>query len=643
MSVATFDAQRQDGCTLSRLITTAAKILDAPPQRNAGQWADEHRILPPESPEPGPWRTDRVPFWRAIYEAFADADHDTVVVVCGAQMSKTEGLFNVIGWRFTDGPYVPAMYVGPTEKQVKSVSKDRIDKMLRSTPVLWERTAKGQDYGIYEKYIAGVRLGFAWAGSATELSSHPVGLVLVDERDRMDADTGHEGDPLELARARAKNYANRKIGVFSTPTIDGASPIWTLWEEGTMAMWAWPCLSCGTYFVPHLALLKWPKDVSPDEASAAARVICPKCGREHASREKAQLNALGAYLRFRRLERNERDDRAVFGQYTQDATPGPRNTASFWISGLASPWVTFQQVAKVLIDAYRAGEPERLQAAINTWGGELFRMSGEAPTSDEVAANKGEYPPRHLVPGVQKITLGADVQRDGIYFVIRGWGHNMESWLLEDGYLAGETEHEAVWLALRTTISAAVQGRPIDRAFIDSGYRPGDVSRRPDHAVYTFCRSFPGQVYPTKGWDSLETPYKFRSIDYTRGGVVIKGGVKLVNLDSDYFKRWLHARIRWPQGQPGAWHLHRETGEDYCRQMVSEELVLKASGRAKWIRRSRQNHFLDAEVNATAAALSINVHKLPPYNPPPSQPAAASHPGSSDPKPSAGYARRTLY
>jgi phage terminase large subunit GpA-like protein len=627
-----------------------AKIISPPPDRDAGQWADALRVLPPESPEPGPWRTDRVPFWRDIYRAFADERHDTIVIVCGAQMSKTESLMNLIGQRFTDGPYVPAIYVGPTEKQVRSMSKDRFDKMLRSTPVLWERTEKGHRYGSFEKFIAGVRLGFAWAGSATELSSHPAGLIVVDERDRMDASTGDEGDPVSLARARTKNYANRKIVIVSTPTLEGASPIWALWEEGTQQMWAWPCLHCGKFFVPQLSLLTWQKkhadgrDMTAEESAATAVVACQHCGSVHHSRDKPRLNVLGTYLPHRRLTDRERAEQTVLGHYVQAPAVADIATASFWISGLASPWASFEQIARVLINAYRSAEPERIQAEVNTWGGELFRLKGDAPSWEEVGACRGEYRAGTVVPGVQKLTLGADVQRDGIYYVIRGWGFNSESWLIEHGYLAGETEHDAVWIALRNVLQTPIRDRRIDRAFIDSGYRPGDVHRRPDHAVYTFCRSLPGLAYPTKGQDTMDTPFLFRAIDYTAGGTLIKGGVKLCHLNTDYLKRWLHARVRWPAGQSGAWHLHMETDEDYCRQMVSEELVLKPSGRAVWVRRSRQNHYLDAEVNATGAAYSINVHKLLMVTPdaPPSQPV--KHGGVSPNNPAGGsYGRRQLY
>lgn len=584
-------------------------------------------MLPPDAPEPGPWRTDRIPFWKAIYEAFADDQHDTVIVVCGSQMGKTESLFNVVGHRFSDGPYQPALFIGPTEKLVRSISKDRVDKMLRSTPVLWDRTAKGQKYAIYEKWIAGTPLRFGWAGSATELASHPCGLVLVDERDRMASDTGDEGDPVELARARTKNYPFRKIGVTSTPTLEGQSPIVSLWEGGSMHMWAWACHGCDRPFVPRLELLRWPENCLPDDALTEAWVECPHCKHRHRNEDQPRLNAEGRYVRHRRLADKENAERALWGQYVPDANARPTATASFWISGLASPWASFGQVARVLIQAYRSGEAERIQAVVNTWGGELYRVRGEAPEWQEVSARRLEYAPRTVPVGVQRITMGVDVQKNGLFYVVRGWGHNSESWLLEEGMLAGETEYETVWQDLQQTIEAPIGDRRIDRVFVDSGYRPGDAYRRPDHAVYTFSRRVPGVVFPTKGQDTMDGPYRYSNIDYSIGGKVIRNGVRLFLVNTDYWKRWVHGRVRWPADQPGGWHLHAGVTEDYCKQIVSEQLLLKSSGRAVWLRKSRANHYLDCEVLAACAAYSINVHKLPPA-PDPEKTSSAPPPTS---------------
>ncbi|RZV50753.1 MAG: hypothetical protein EX270_11130 [Pseudomonadales bacterium] len=621
MSVETLETMPAQLLSLSQAILTAAEILKPPPNRNAGQWANDSRVLPPSSPEPGAWRTDRTPYWWQVYEAFSTPGIEEITIVCGAQMGKTEALFNVIGHRMDDGAYVPAMYVGATEQAVKSISKDRVDKMLESSKSLYAKLEKGQRNGVYEKFIGGVRLGFAWAGSATQLSSQPVGLCLIDEVDRMSGDTQGEGDPITLARARCKNFSNRKIGAVSTPTVEGGSAIWSLYESSAMFMWAWHCRHCNQAFVPQLSLLQWPEGKPIEETAEAAEVVCPHCGGTHANKHKRELNINGRYLRMRRLgdrEQAPEGKQLVLEHYVESDDNLPARAVGFWVSGLCSPWASFYDVAAQLLRAYKSTNVNTIQAVINTYGGELFRLKGEAPDWGEVAACRQEYLPGSLPSReIQFIVLGADVQKHGIYYCVRGFGAESESYLLDNDYLNGETEHDNVWIALGQVLSRQYEGMPITRALIDSGYRPGDSHKRPDHAVYTFCRNMSrGIAFPAKGRDTMESPVLARNIDYTHGGKVVKNGVKLWHINTDYFKRWVHARIRWPEdADRGGWFLHNQASEDYCRQMVAEELVIKASGKAIWIRRNKENHYLDCEVLTAAAAYSLNVHTLRPVPP----------------------------
>jgi hypothetical protein len=61
---------------------------------------------------------------------------------------------------------------------------------------------------------------------------------------------------------------------------------------------------------------------------------------------------------------------------------------------------------------------------------------------------------------------------------------------------------------------------------------------------------------------------------------------------------------------------------------VSEARVRLASGRVKWVRRSRENHFLDCEAMMMAAAHFINAGRIPmAHASPPPAPAAPSTPG----------------
>lgn len=520
----------------------------------------------------------------------------------GSQMSKTESMFNIFGHRFTDGPYVPSLYVGPTEKLVRSISGDRFNKMLKSCKTLWDRLEKGHRDKVTEKWIGGIRMGFAWAGSATELASHPAGLVLVDERDRMSNDVGGEGDPVELCRARLKNYPGGKLGVFSTPTIEGESPTWSLFEEGTMNKWAWPCLDCNQYFIPCLEYLRWPKGCTPAEARKSAVIVCPHCGSEHANDRKHEMNSQGMFIPHIMSED---------GQHIPVQEQPENNTASFWVSGIASPWQSFGQLAELMIKAYRSKEPERIQTVINTFFGELWKMSGDAPKWEEVSELITQVEMGVVPELVQIITCGVDVQKRGIYYVIRGWGFNNESWKIKSGYIDGETEFDDVWILLGRVIEQDLQGRYIDRIFVDSGYKPGaDKFKRPEHKVYQFCRRYLNKAFPSKGHDKLDRPIKANNIDVSISGRIIKGGLKLWHIDTDHFKTWLHARIRTQEGVKPDFHLDAGTDEDYCRQMVAEELVVKPSGAHFWNAYKRDNHYFDCEALARAAALSLQVETL---------------------------------
>lgn len=523
-------------------------------------------------------------------------------------MGKTEALFNLIGHSFDTRPR-PAIYIGPTEKQVRSVSGDRVSKMIASTPSLAAKLAGGHRDKITEKWISGVRLGFAWAGSATELASHPAAAVYVDERDRMEDSSGLEGDPVTLARARTKTYSDSLVVIVSTPTIEGASPIWSHWLEGSREAWAWPCPHCGTFFPPRLRHIVWPEDATPEIAYAEARLVCPECGGVIEEAQRAAMNAAGRMMPCDYTEEGE--------LVAAERDAERYRTRSFWISGICSPWQTVGELAEILVSAYRSGIPEQQQAAINTYGGELWKVSGDRPRWQAVFELREPYAPRTIPDGAQIITLGADVQKRGIYFVVRGWGFNSESWLIDHGFIAGETEFDNVWVLFDRLFDVGhLNGAgSIQMGLIDSGYRPGDKLRRPDHQVYTYCRRQP-RAFPSKGHDSLDRPVKMALVDLSIGGKTIKGGVKLWHLDTDYLKSWIYARLLWPAGEPGGWHVHRAVDEDYCRQIVSEEVLTKASGRRIWMRRNRDNHYLDAEANALAAALVCRVQTLRPIDRP---------------------------
>src|SRR5947208_9151119 len=104
----------------------------------------------------------------------------------------------------------------------------------------------------------------------------------------------------------------------------------------------------------------------------------------------------------------------------------------FWVSGLASPFVTFGERAAEFLEAVALGEAGKIQGVMNAAFGELYAPGGgEAPAWAEVAKLRAPYRYGDLPTGVITITSGVDVQKNRLIYVVRGWGARGTSWLLE--------------------------------------------------------------------------------------------------------------------------------------------------------------------------------------------------------------------
>lgn len=529
----------------------------------------------------------------------------------GSQMGKTDGIvLNPIGARLADDP-VPIIYIGPSRNFVETMLEPRLVSMFKGCRDLWRGLLKGKKERLTRKIVNGVKVRLGWAGSASELAGDPACKVFIDERDRMKSDVGGEGDPKKLADARHRSYPDGQTIVVSTPLIGQVeveydeetrlwrwkvsdnieSPTWKLWQEGTRHEWAWPCPECGDYFIPRFRLLWWPKDATPEIAFHEARLTCPHCGSQISDDHRDRMNARGRFVAPGQRITKEGE---VIG-------PAPFSlTVSFWVSGLCSPWVTWGKHAYDWLEAVRGGDPETIQGVVNTGFGELYSVSRDAPKEEAIKALRLPYRSGAHVPGVQWVTIGVDVQGDRLVYAIRGWGADLESWLLEAGEVMGstESEKEGAWRDFAMMRDRFFCGLPILRAFIDSGYRTS--------TVYAFCRRSGGWAFPTKGRDTMDKPISRTPIDTTPSGKVLKNGFAVWNVNTDYFKRWLHERFQRDPDLPGGFHLPEDVSEDYMKQMTSEARVTKPSGAFVWVR-VRENHFFDAEALNVAAAHSLHL------------------------------------
>ena len=547
-------------------------------------------------------------------------------------MSKTDGILDIIGWRLDTKPR-PMLYVGPSRDFVSDQFEPRLMALFDEAPRLKDRLARGKRNKKTKKYVNGVPIRLAWSGSSTSLSSDQAADVFLDEYSKMLHSKRKTGDPFVLAKARADTYADRNIAATSTPErgtvetekdpVSGLEfwkvadpkklecPTWARWQTGTMHHWAWKCPHCAEWFIPRYRNLRWPgwpEAISGGQARRDTWLCCPVSGCVIAESEKEKMNSPGNCVMIAPGQRIAASGEAE-GEPSTDTT-----TISWWASGLASPFLSWGERVEEMMNAEASGEEEAIQAAINKCGELFSKASYKAAKLTDLDEKKIKgLLFRTVSPEVLRLTLGADVQGNRIVWVVRGWGAEARSWLIDCGEVWGPTRHDDVWSEFSKLLQTDYDGLPIEKALIDAGFRPDKKEAGDYHKVYDFCRHWSWVASPTKGQKTQSMPVIVRPTEVTAEGKKETYGLDLLHINTDYFKSLVHSRIWAKPGKPGSFHLPEAIigsnveEAEYCRQVLSE--IRDDDG--TWLPLYPQNHFFDAEVLATVGGYLLQVHRIP--------------------------------
>lgn len=566
--------------------------LEPPPDVTVDEWADEYRVLSSKSSsEPGPWRTDRVPFMRRIMRAFSDSHPaESISLMKGAQVSGTESaIINPIGYSIHLSPS-PVLVVQPTDPTVKKFSKQRIRPLLKETPEIADRISESRHkQSLYEVDFPGGFLILTGANSAANLRSMPIRRVLLDEIDEYKLDVDGQGDPCELAEARARTFANKKIGRISTPTFEATSRIKEYFLAGTQEYYFVPCVHCGVY-----QRILWKRNIrwTGDDWSTA-RFECKACGRASTDEHKTEMLRAGEWR-------------------AENPSAGPKHL-SFHISSLYSPvgWLSWKEAAKQWIDA--KGSQEKRRTFINTVLGETWEQKGEAPEWRRLYERREDYQPNIVPERAALLTCGVDVQKDRLEAQIVAWGPGLESWSIDYRVLEGDIYEPRVWNELSKLLTEkwpheAGGELELARLAIDTGFAT--------HQVYQWVRHQPPEkVMAVKGSDRARSLVGRRStVDVKVDGRRISNGLGVwsvgVGIAKSQLYGWLRldpdleANDKSERYPPGYCHFP-QYGPEFFKQLTAEERVVrKVRGfkRYAWELTRERNEALDTWVYARAAA-----------------------------------------
>lgn len=564
---------------IQKVQNNASRVWTPPPNLTVSQWADEHLYLSPEdSAEPGKFKVDRAPYQRGMLDAVSDPGIKDVVYCTSSQIGKTLLLRAIIGYHIHQDPG-PILLMQPTVGMAESFSKDRLSPMVRDTPALRGRIAdpKSRNSGntVLHKGFPGGHITMVGANAPTELAGRPIRIVLADEVDRYPASAGTEGDPLYLARQRTATFWNSKIIMASTPTIEGASRIWTEYEKSDQRHYFIPCPECD-----HMHVLKWSNVIYQDNSPTTARIACTECGALYGDAEKLKALQYGEWV----------------------ATSESRGVAGFHINALYSPWQTIGDIVEEWLR--KKDTPETLKTFINLQLGECYQDRSGETVKAEILMNRREA--WDAIPDdVVLLTAGTDCQDDRLELTLIGWTATEQARVIGHYQLYGSPGEPAVWRELDEFLQQrhiTHDGRHlrIRACCIDSG---GHHTQQ----VYEFCATrYHRKIYPIKGRAGAHPIWPPRGLS-TKNSRNVQMFIVGVDTAKDSVRAAMS--ISKPDS-PRYIAFSQDLPDEYFRQLTVERRVSHTdkSGRTtrKWVKPpGARNEAWDCFVYAMAALSSL--------------------------------------
>jgi phage terminase large subunit GpA-like protein len=596
-------AANKDLLRALRLFQELHKLFEPPPILDLVSWANSTRQLTSEGAvERGSFNYDKVPYLIEPSNCFTDPRVERIIIKGAARTGKSEALLvNPLGFIIEHDPG-PVMIAYPGEDLIEKFCGQKLVPLLRDNPTVFPRvhkggrTAEGGTNKMKRKTFDGgsVEVVNADIGSSFRLAD--VRYAFFDEVDAAKPNCQGEGSPVKLLIKRTQNAPNRKVVLMSSPTIAGGSLIEDAYTDSTREVYTIPCPSCGSY---NELLWNWKKEETgyPSECEYRMRfrdasICCVSCYEYFSQWQWLSKSHLGKWV--------ANNPGWKSGRYR-----------GFWITGLVSPWVSWE----VLVEEYREavhllkeGRPSEFITFLNTVLAELYEEDLGERLDEEAFFARREVYAGEIPEGVLLITAGVDTQDSWLAYSIIGWGKDHEAFALEAGVIDGDPADKQTWERFDRVIYNRewLRGEEvvkIDRTFIDSGGHKTDF-------VYENCRGKGPRLYPCRGIDGEGKSVIIKRFDPKEGKPF------RYEVATDMTKNELATRLRVNEPGPAYFHFPRgEDGEEIrgfdmhffkslCGERQKEIIDAKGFSKTVWTR-VRRNEYWDTFQYAYSALVSL--------------------------------------
>jgi hypothetical protein len=265
---------------------------------------------------------------------------------------------------------------------------------------------------------------------------------------------------------------------------------------------------------------------------------------------------------------------------------------------------------------------------------------GQGLTAEIVASRISGLARRQLPANTTALTAAIDLGKYRCHWVVTAWWHGAGGVVVDYGVaevygtdksMDSEASEPAIYKTLLAWRDELIQKkfvdgtgtqRQVDFCLVDSGNFT--------NAAYQFCREVGGIFHPSKGY----SPYRQKRESNAN---IIAGanmhaskqsasGVWLYELDTDYWKQFVHERFLTPTFDEqnmlrrGSLSLYNLEGNQkhgsFAQHIAAEELVSEfkegKGSKQYWCVRNDNNHWLDATYMAAAAGEACGVKLIAP-------------------------------
>lgn len=387
----------------------------------------------------GRWSHEEAPYLIEPMEALTNPDYLSVVVPGPGRSGKTAIAENWL-LHAVDADPGDMLWYEPTDDVVEAYVKSTINPMIEEHKQLHTRLGpKPIDRSIHFKsFRTGMWVQFL-PMAENNLRNKSAPRIVLDE---VDAAPDAIGDVYEAADLRRQTFGrDSKVLVISHPDqAVGHDPakwrgIMRLYARSTRCCWYWPCPACNDYSSPdplaaRVMELHYPEDAPIDEIADAAALLCPSCGSLIPDRKRRAMNVDGKWVG---MGQTIGPDGTVEGDLVR------RDIAGFHVVGPMSPFIIggVGALAKAKVEAERdmmiSGDEKPLRLIMARRFGlpyEPRKRIGDID-ADTLAARTEDRPLKQVPAGVRFLTCFVDVQINRFDWMVRGWGIDGESWIVD--------------------------------------------------------------------------------------------------------------------------------------------------------------------------------------------------------------------